>query len=353
MEDKQLDKSQKIIGLMSGVALLAATGFVNSVSATELKIAHFVTPKNSYSKWIAGWAKELEAKSKGELKVKVFPGAQMGPPPKYYDIVRRGQADITWMVHGFTPGRFPLTEISNLPYMVQSAEVGARMLNDTTLRSKYLDKEHKGVKPLMLWTHQPGVLHLAKKAVHRIEDMKGLRIRFASGPVKDMIKALGATPVGMPPTQMAEAMQKGTIDGAFTDYVGAGMAFKLGPVTKYTTETYSYAVSFCLCMNNKSFAGLPANLKKLIDSSMIGREKEHGAAWDNFDSFAKKLMMKSGMKPIKLSAAEDKRFRAVSAKVVEAKLAALEKKGLPARAVHKMMAGLAAKHSKTSKNFWK
>ncbi len=64
-------------------------------------------------------------------------------------------------------------------------------------------------------------------------------------------------------------------------------------------------------------------------------------------------MMKSGMKPIKLSAAEDKRFRAVSAKVVEAKLAALEKKGLPARAVHKMMAGLAAKHSKTSKNFWK
>ncbi len=345
--------SIKSVTLKSACMLAVMAGYSDLAVSAELKIAHFVTPKNSYSKWIAGWAKELEAKSKGELTVKVFPGAQLGPPPKYYDIVRRGQADITWMVHGFTPGRFPLTEISNLPYMVQSAEVGARMLNDPTLRAKYLDQEHKGVKPLMLWTHQPGVLHLAKRAVRRIEDMKGLRIRFASGPVKDMIVALGGTPVGMPPTQMAEAMQKGTIDGAFTDYVGAGLAFKLGPVTKYTTETYSYAVSFCLCINNKSYSGLPANLRKLIDDSMVGREKDHGKAWDDFDEFAKKLMMKSGMKPIELSAAEDKRFRTASKKVIEAKLAALEKKGLPSRAVYKMMKDLAAKHSKTSKNFWK
>ena len=86
---------------------------------------------------------------------------------------------------------------------------------------------------------------------------------------------------------------------------------------------------------------------------MVGREKDHGKAWDDFDEFAKKLMMKSGMKPIELSAAEDKRFRTASKKVIEAKLAALEKKGLPSRAVYKMMKDLAAKHSKTSKNFWK
>jgi TRAP-type transport system periplasmic protein len=353
MGETVMNIQTRIIGLASCAVVLVGTGLAASASAAELKIAHFVTPKNTYSKWIAGWAKELEAKSKGELKVKVFPGAQMGPPPKYYDIARRGQADITWMVHGFTPGRFPLTEISNLPYMVQSGEVGAKMLNDPTLRSKYLDKEHKGVKPLILWTHQPGVLHLAKKAVRRIEDMKGLRIRFASGPVKDMIVALGATPVGMPPTQMAEAMQKGTIDGAFTDYVGAGLAFKLGPVTKYSTETYSYAVSFCLCMNKKSYDGLSSNLKKLIDTTMTGREKETGGAWDNFDQLAKGLMMKSGMKPIKLSAVEDDRFRAASHPVIEARLAAMEKKGLPAREVYKMMKDLATKHAKTSKNFWK
>ena len=344
---------KKLIPILTIVIAFALQSMPAISQTTELKIAHFVTPKNSYAKWIAAWAKELEEKSNGALRVKVFPGAQMGPPPKYYDIARRGQADIVWMVHGFTPGRFPLTEISNLPYMVSSAEVGAKMLNDPTLRAKFLDKEHKGVKPLMLWTHQPGVLHTAKKPVRSIEDMKGLRIRFASAPVKDMIVALGATPVGMPPTQMAESMQKGTIDGAFTDYVGAGLAFKLGPVTKYTTETYSYAVSFCLCMNRKSYDSLPANLRTLIDDSIKGREKEHGQAWDDFDDVAKKLMMKAGMTPIVLSDRENKKFRDAAAKVVEAKLAELEKKGLPAREVYKLMTSLVEQHAKTSKSFWK
>ena len=340
----------RLTGLLAGAMALAA--LPAAAQTYELKIAHFVTPKHSYSQWIARWARALETKSKGALKFKIFPGSQLGPPPKYYDMARRGQADITWLAHGFTPGRFPLTELSNLPYLVGSAEIGTKVLNDKTLRAKFLDAEHKGVKVLMLLTHQPGNIHTARKPVRSIDDIKGLRLRFASATIRDFIAALGGTPVGLPPTRIAESMQKGTIDGAVIDYGGGGIAFRIGPVTKYTAEVYSYVTSFCLCMNRRSYDRLPANLRKLIDESVSGREKEVGHEWDKLDAIGKRLMLKAGTTPLKLSSAEHARFRAVGARVTEAKLAELEKRGLPARAVHKLMRELAARHAKTSRSFW-
>ncbi len=336
--------------MMIGAAALMAANPV-SAKTYKMKIATFVSPKHPTSKWIENWGKKLEQNSKGELKISYFPGGQMGPPPKYYDLARSGQADVVWALHGYSAGRFPLTEISNLPYIVGSAEIATKMLNDATLRSKYLDKEHKGTKPLILFAHQPGVLHTAKKPVRTVEDLKGLRIRFSNAPTRNFIVALGGTPVGMPPTHIVDNMIKGSLDGAMIDYGGAGIAFKIGPATKYTTEIYAYVASMCLCLNGRMYKGLPSHLRKLIDQSVAGVEKAVGNSFDVVDPVGRKILMKSGMQPIQLSPREQARFRAIGAKVTENQLAALEKKGLPARAVYKMMTELSAKHAKTSRNF--
>jgi len=336
--------------LPSASALLLGAS-LTSAQAIDMKIAHFVPPTHPISIWLENWAKKLEADSKGELKFTIFPNMQLGPPPKYYDIARAGQADITWFVHGFTPGRFPLVEISNLPYMVGSAEIGAKVLNDPELRKKYLDAEHAGVRPLLLMTHQPGNIHTASKPIRTVADMKGMRLRFSSATIKDFVAELGGTPVGLPPTQIVESMQKGTIDGAWIDYGGAA-TFKIGPVTKYTTEMYSYVTSFCICMNRASYEKLPAHLKKLIDDTFVGVEKAVGHEWDKIDEPGKAELMKAGMTPIRLSKEEDAKFRAAGAKVADAKIAELNGKGLPASDVYKMMKALAAKHEKTSRNFW-
>ena len=338
-------------GLLLSASAILLSAQITSVQAVELKIAHFVPPQHPISVWLEKWSKKMEAQSKGALTFKIFPSMQLGPPPKYYDLARTGQADITWFVHGFTPGRFPLAEISNLPYMVASAEVGAKVLNDSTLRSKYLNGEHPGVRPLLLMTHQPGNIHTANKPIRGTADMKGMRLRFSSATIKDFVAQLGGTPVGLPPTQIVESMQKGTIDGAWIDYGGAA-TFKIGPVTKYTTEMYSYVTSFCICMNQRSYDRLSADQKKMIDDSFVGVEKEIGHEWDRIDGPGKAELMKAGMTPIKLSKAEDDKFRAVGAKVAAAKIAELNKKGLPANDVYKMMKELAAKHEKTSRSFW-
>ena len=341
--------------MKTALALLAALALSSAAHAQqkiEMKLAYFVGDQHAMSQWLIKWSEQLEKGSGGRLIVKRFPSAQMGPTPAHYDFARTGQADVSWFLHGGTPGRFPLTEIINLPFMVGSSEIGTKVLNDAQLRAKYLDAEHKGVHVLMLLTHQPGNIFTTKKAIRGSNDMKGMRLRFASPTVRDFIAGLGATPVGVTPTEILEQLQKGALDGAFIDYGGAGIAFKLGGTAKYVTEMYSYVTSFGVAMNPEFHAKLPADLKKLVADSMKGVEKEVGEGWDALDSIGKKLIVDGGAQAIRLSKDDDARFRKIGAQVTEAKLKELEGKGLPAREVYKQMRALSDRHAKDSKNFW-
>ncbi len=332
-----------------------ALGFAALAQAQQkidMKLAYFVGDQHAMSQWLVKWSEQLEKGSGGRIAVKRFPGAQMGPTPQHYDFARTGQADAVWFLHGGTPGRFPLTELVNLPFMVGSAEIGTKVLNDAQLRAKYFDAEHRGVKVLILFTHQPGGPHTTKKAIRTLDDFKGLRLRFASPTIRDLVAALGATPVGVPPTEIAEQLQKGTIDGAFIDYGGAGIAFKLGGTVKYSTELYAYVTSFGLVMNEDFWGKLPADLKKLVTDTTTGKEKEIGEAWDGLDVPGKKALLDGGAEAIRFSAAEDARVRKIGAAVSEAKVKEYEAKGMPARAVYDSMRALSEKHSKSSKNFW-
>jgi TRAP-type transport system periplasmic protein len=340
-------KTRVLMGLLAG-ALLASPVHAQTY---EIKVAHFVPAGHPISKYLEAWGQELEKKSNGRFVVKQFPGSQMGPTPTYYDHARKGTAEVTWFLHGATPGRFPLTELIQLPYMVGSAEIGCKVLNDPALR-KYLDAEHKGVHVLYLMTHQPGNIHTRDKAVHSPEDMKGLRIRFASATIKDFVAALGGTPVGVPPPDQAENLQKGTIDGVFIDYGGA-FTFKIGPLIKHTTEMYSYVSSFGVAINPAFYNKLPADLRKLIDDTTKNAPNEVGKLWDALDAPGKKYMIDNGDTPIKLTAEENGQFKKIGQQVAEAKIKELEDKKLPARDVYKLMNELAAKYEKDSFSFWK
>ena len=217
-------------GIALAALICAAAPSVALAQTVELKLAHFVVPQHPYSKYLQEWADLVAKKPAGKLKIAIFPNGQMGPAPRMYDLARTGQADISWFVHGFTPGRFPLTDISNMPYLFGSGEIGSKVLNEPEIRA-ILDKEHVGVHVLQLYTHQPGNVNMASKPIHTVEDLKGQRIRFASSVVREFIAQLGGTPVGIPSPEIVENMQKGTLDGAFIDYGGAGIAFRMGPVT--------------------------------------------------------------------------------------------------------------------------
>jgi TRAP-type transport system periplasmic protein len=340
-------------GLGIASLLLAAQLMAGGAQAqTKLKFATYIPPQHAVSKWITAKLKEIQAKSNGKIEFTEFWGGQLGPPPKYYDMVSTGQADIVWFLTGNFPGIFRLTEVSNLPYLMGSAEIGAKVLNDPEFR-KYLEKEYEGLKILNLHTHQPGNVFTAKKAVRSVADFKGVRLRFPSGPIKELLQAAGGTPVGIPPTDLVEGMQKGTVDGTIIDYGGAAFAFPMAPVTDYATELYAYVGSFCICMNKAAFDKLPKDMQKLVEDTFANDSVKPGIIFDSLDKAGKGVMLKAGVKPIVFSDEEDKKIRAIAAKISEDHLARLEKRGLPARKVYETVKSLSAKYTPDSHSFWK
>ncbi len=340
------------LAVIAGIAAIALSGFACAQTKHEMKVAYFIGDQHPVGAWFVRWSDGIEKASGGRITVKRFPGAQMGPAPGYYDMARTGQTEVAFFIHGGTPGRFPITELINLPYLIGSGEIGAKVLNDPELRTKYLDAEHKGIKALVYFTVQPGQVMTTKKPIRTLEDFKGMRIRFSSPTIREFIAALSGTPVGVSPTEIAEALQKGTVDGAFIDYGGAGIAFKLGGIVKHVSEMYSFVTSFGVAMNPDFYNKLPPDLRKVIDDSMIGQAKELADGIDSIDAPGKKLIVEGGANAFRLSQEEDAKFRKAGADVAEAKVKELEAKGLPARAAYTLMKSLAEKHSKTSRNFW-
>src|SRR5262245_65633402 len=138
--------------------------------------------------------------------------------------------------------------------------------------------------------------------------MRGLRLRFASPTIRDFIAALGGTPVGVVPTEQVEQLQKGTIDGVFIDYGGAGIAFKMGGILKYSTEMYSYVSSFGVGMNLDFWDKLPPDLQALVTKSISGVEQEVGEAWDGLDVPGKEAMLDGVAEPMHLTLEENGQF---------------------------------------------
>lgn len=299
----------------------------------KLTVATYAPPGHSMSKWLETWASNLEEKSGGRLDIEILHGAQMGPPPAYFDIAANGRADITWILHGATPGRFPLTEISNLPFVFCSAEQATQVLNDADLRAKYLDHEHKGVKVLLTFMHPPGQIAMKGKAVLSVADFAGKALRPPSQVVGQLIAQLGGRPVGLPPTAMAESLEKGTIDGTMIDYGGAAFAFQLGPFLTDITEVHAYAASFALVMNPDSHARLPEDLRTMVDESVDGVASEVGQVWDTLDDAGKKALMGAGAKIHQMPEAEYAKLKAAGDSLTESYVRDLDGKGLPASEV--------------------
>ena len=298
----------------------------------ELKVSHFLPPNHTFHKELLRWGDDLAKKSNGRLVLKVFPAGQMGPPPRQFDLVRTGVADIAIGLTGSTPGRFPLTEISNLPFMVNQSAKSSKAL--TELAPKYLAPEFAGVKILYLMTTTPLKFHMASKQLNTMADFKGLRIRYAGEIFAESVKAFGAVPLAVQPGDVVDAMSKGTIDGALFPFEGA-QSFQVGTVAKYSYEPGVNAASFFFVMNPGSYEKLPPDLRALIDQTTgpAGAERM-GKLLDDAEVEGRAYMTAKGVQIIPFSAATQAEMQAAVKPIVDDTIGKLEAKGQPARAIY-------------------
>ncbi|MGD8340639.1 MAG: hypothetical protein PVH89_07635, partial [Gammaproteobacteria bacterium] len=197
---------------------------------------------------------------------------------------------------------------------------------------------------LYLFTHQPAQIHTADKTIMTPADVAGLRIRFPSATAKVFLDQLGADSVGLPPSEIAEAMQRRVVDGVLIDYGGAGIAFQLGGLVGDVAEVNAYVTSFGMVMNPRSWDRLPGDLKSLITDSLAGIEARVGAIWDGLNGPGKQALIEGGAEIHVPDDAAMEQFRRIAASVAETVVSERESAGADARAAYELMLELAARY---------
>lgn len=295
----------------------------------ELKVTHFLPPNHAFNKELLRWGEELNKSSNGRLTLKVFPSSQMGPTPRQFDLVRTGVADIGVGLTGATPGRFPLTEISNLPFVVASSAKSSKTM--TELVPKYLGQEFAGVKVLQITMTPPLKFHMSKAKLNSLADFKGLRIRYAGELFAESIKAFGGTPVAVSPGEVVDAMGKGTVDGAMFPHEGA-QSFQVGTVAKYSYEPGINAASFFWVMNPASYDKLPPDLRALIDQTTGPANAERiGKELDEAETTGRSYLAGKGVQVVTFGDAIQGEMQVAVKPIIDSTISKIEAKGQPAR----------------------
>ena len=312
----------------------AATGIVLSASAyaqeVTLKFHQMLPPQATIpSKAIKPWIEKVQSESGGRIKIDQYDAMALGgKPPELYDQAKDGVVDLIWTVIGYTPGRFPATEAFELPFGMTTGEATSKAFHEYC--ETYCADEFKDVKVIAWHAHGPGLIH-SKDPVSKLEDMNGLKLRGGTRVVNQMLEKLGAVPVGMPVTQVAEALSKGVINGTTIPFEVAP-SFKVDEivsnVTGFSGANGLYTATFAFLMNKASYDKLPDDLKKVIDAnSGVATAGLFGAAMDAGDVRGKEVAEKAGAKIITLDEAETQRWKDIATPLVDAWAKEMDGKG--------------------------
>lgn len=288
----------------TGAVMAAMLG--SPVLAETLKVSTFLPPMHTFVRAITEWGDELSEKSGGELQLEIFPAGQLAPPPRQFDLVRSGGADIAIFLHAMTPGRFPMTELAGLPLTYPSegplSSLSSRRL--TEMAPDFLAEEHGGTRVLWMAVTPPLKMHFADADPSDPANIAGLRLRYAGSTWQKIVEALGASPVPVPPAQTADAMGKGVVDGATFPFEAA-QAFDLGPVSKYSMEPGLASATFAVVMSDAAYARLSPELQSLVDETTgPDRAAWFGSKWDAGEAHGRDYMEKAGVTIVSLDEAQ-------------------------------------------------
>ena len=306
---------------MRRTAMIAATVMglglaLSSANAETLKFANYMAPTHPYvASTFEPFAKAVEEGTKGEVKVQLYNGGELGAgPAEQYSRAVDGVAEFAISLPGYTASNFPLTLTAELPGVLEE-KTGTETL------WQHLDlfqPEYRRVKLVALWSSAENILYSARKPVRSPEDLKGMKVRVPSRNSGTLVEAWGGTAVSMPVSEVYNALQTGVIDAAMIDGT-ATKAFRLGEVASFITLGMKTTNSpFFIVMNRDAWDALSDDEKAVIDAagkqaSLDGQAAQLRVAEDGIKSFGET----AGKEVIRLTPEEAASFDAIAAKVTD------------------------------------
>ena len=272
--------------LTIGLGAVLSTALLGTMSLAAdkvLTVASWAAPFHTMNENVFPWmSSQLKSCTGGSLSLKVEYG--MAPPPAMYDTVRDGVADMSWIVYGYTPGKFVTTMAAELPGIPGNA--GQKSVAFQRTHEKYFASvgEAKGVQILANYTHGPGMINTVKK-VTSYKELKGVKMRIGGGVANAIGKALGVAGIGAPAPKVYELISGGVADGVFFPFETMH-AFKIAELAKFSLDNPDgvYTTAFGIVMNNDAYEGLDTTQRGCVDSMRgVSLSRIIGWFWDDAD----------------------------------------------------------------------
>jgi TRAP-type C4-dicarboxylate transport system substrate-binding protein len=315
--------------LATVAAALGTLSALPAAAQTVLTLSSWVPPAHTLTTGQIEWCEMLAQKAAGKIKCNALPRAVTAAPGTF-DAVRNGLVDISFTVHGYTPGRFVMPQMVEFPFMGDSAEVTSVAFQRMYAKVPAFAEEHKGVKVLAVFTHGPGMVLNTKKPITKADDLTGMKFRVGGGMVNEIAKTLGMNVTLKPAPESYELLSTGVMDGTLFPAESVE-SFKIDKVIKHATTFPGglYNTSFVFMMNQAKYDSLPADVKKIIDE-MSGEfaARMLGRGWDKVDRRGLAFMQAAGVQFTKADAAFVGAVKTKTANLEDNWIKAAEAKGL-------------------------
>lgn len=305
-----------------------------SEDSKELIVSHFLPSTHPIQKNILeAFLIELNDKSDGRITYEMYSAGALGAPGSQYDMAVTGTADIALSVHGFTPGRFPLVSVVELPFLAKSARESSEMLWTLYEEFPELKTEHEDTTPLWLFTVDPAQLISANKKIEKPEDLQGLRVRTPSPLANQIVETLGGTPVSMPMGEVYDSLQKGVVDVAMVP-ISEAKDYNLHEVIQYITYGNFSVTPFFSVMNHNTFSSFSKEDQELIQS-IGGKNMIEAVANSTIKASeeGRKVAEENGVEIIELTGDNLAQWEKALAPISEKWVQEMESKGLPGQAI--------------------
>jgi TRAP-type C4-dicarboxylate transport system substrate-binding protein len=340
-----LPQTRKIAGAL---ALLGGMLCAQDAAAqtTVLKYSNWLPPGQAMRvEVVEPWIAEVEKVTQGRVKIDTAPKV-VGSVPAQFDVARDGQADLVIFIPGYTPNRFDVLEVLQLPFMSDNPEAFAPAADRFFRKNLASFNEFKGVHPLSVYVVSPGQLFNSKRALKTLADFKGLKMRSPQPSATQALTLLGAVPVSKPVSETYELLASGVLDGTFMPPESIP-AFKLTELVPYATIVPGaiYNTVLVLGINEDKWKSLSqADRDAITRISGDAFAKGIGRAYASGDKAAFDTMRKAGKSVETLPAPVVAEMKKVLAPIERDWIEKVKKKGVadPQKMIDQLRADLAA-----------
>ena len=299
--------------------VFSAHSLVSGADVIKLKVAEFNPATHPTSGLAQKFCEEINKRTNGRVELSFYPGGILLTAPKMFAGVTQGIADIGFSHVAYTRGRFPVTELFELPLGFPSSFVAGQAYND--FYEHFKPAEWNGVHVFHFYTTAPALVQTTSKPIRTLEDLKGVKIR-ATGQSSEVVKALGGTPVPVEMPDLYESLRRGVIDGATLD-LSPLKYYKFADVMKYVTTSWRVGtmyIFYCV-MNTNKWNSLPPDIKKIFTDAASELREKQVVLWDQIGMEGRDYFKSQGGQIVSLSDAETARW----VKAVEPVIAAYKK----------------------------